>query len=369
MTDEPSPAEAKRVQLPWPLHEACRLWPDMPEDAFPGFIEDIRKHGLRDAIMLTPSGELLDGKNRARACILAGVELRTEVYHDDPWKFAISKNEHRRNMTEEEHRKRARLAARASEMAANPVGANQLGEGGEAAPPSIAEAAKTNRVTVDDVKSYRVVEKHGTPEEKAAVMSGKAALRGTADRGRARLASTKTPKQTLKSDDQVIADLAAAIVKRFGGGEPLTSRQIADRLPAPVSNVEKALALLGPQAQQLADNRYAIASIPPSREAEEPQAEADTSESASLAEPQTARAKIEARLDAEVAVRFQEQIATKDAEIAEWQASAALLLAEIEALEDEIQRRSPGRPKGDQPWLALGISRVAYYGRQARERK
>ena len=61
--------------------------------------DDITAYGLRDPITLTPDGLLLDGRNRALACEMAGVEPATMVFDGDPWLFSLSRNKHRRHMT------------------------------------------------------------------------------------------------------------------------------------------------------------------------------------------------------------------------------------------------------------------------------
>jgi ParB-like chromosome segregation protein Spo0J len=143
---------------------------------------------------MTPTGEIVDGKNRWRACLMAGVEPKTFVLESDPWAYAIAKNEHRRHMSEEDRRAvRAKLAARAAEMATDTEGGDRRSEKitGEAAPViSNAEAAKANLVTVDDVKSIKAIEKHA-PEELPAVMAAKKPLRATADKARSRAASIR----------------------------------------------------------------------------------------------------------------------------------------------------------------------------------
>lgn len=60
---------------------------------FEALVEDIRSHGLREPIVLL-DGMVLDGRNRLRACVAAGVEPRTEVYKPewgDPKAWVLSK--------------------------------------------------------------------------------------------------------------------------------------------------------------------------------------------------------------------------------------------------------------------------------------
>jgi hypothetical protein len=62
--------------------------------------EDIKKNGLEEPIVLFED-KILDGRNRHKACNLAGVDPNfTEFTGDDPVKFVISHNLHRRHLSE-----------------------------------------------------------------------------------------------------------------------------------------------------------------------------------------------------------------------------------------------------------------------------
>jgi hypothetical protein len=101
--------------------------------------DDIAANGLRDAVTLTPDGKLLDGRNRALACIMAGTEIPADkivVHNGDPWLFSISRNARSRHMTTDQ------IAMVVASLATRPLGANQYTKEGVAiATPSVAEAA------------------------------------------------------------------------------------------------------------------------------------------------------------------------------------------------------------------------------------
>jgi len=90
--------------FPWPVHPAADLFPLLGDDELHELADDIKRHGLHQPVWLWDDPErgtvLLDGRNRARACQIADVAIRTQPYRgDDPIAFSISANEKRRHLT------------------------------------------------------------------------------------------------------------------------------------------------------------------------------------------------------------------------------------------------------------------------------
>ena len=56
-----------------PHHALASLFPLLDGDEFDALVADVRAHGLRQRIVLH-EGAILDGRNRYRACIEAGIE-------------------------------------------------------------------------------------------------------------------------------------------------------------------------------------------------------------------------------------------------------------------------------------------------------
>jgi hypothetical protein len=54
-------------------HPAAAIYDLLDGDDFRDLAEDIEKHGLLTPIWLHPDGSILDGRNRYRACLKAGV--------------------------------------------------------------------------------------------------------------------------------------------------------------------------------------------------------------------------------------------------------------------------------------------------------
>jgi hypothetical protein len=122
------------------FHPIANLFPLMEGGEFAALVEDIRRHGLRELIVLY-EGMVLDGRNRDRACRQAGIEprYRVEVFssHAEATTFVISANIHRRHLTIEQRR--------------NLIG-KLLKTHPEQSDRQIAETAKTDHKTVAAVR-------------------------------------------------------------------------------------------------------------------------------------------------------------------------------------------------------------------------
>lgn len=96
------------------IHPAATLFPLMTEDEYQGLKADIAEHGQREDIVVW-CGKLIDGRNRLRACKELGREPDiAELDHDeDPWKYVISHNLHRRHLTTSQ---RAMIAGKLADM-------------------------------------------------------------------------------------------------------------------------------------------------------------------------------------------------------------------------------------------------------------
>jgi len=81
------------------IHPACDAVPRMSDSELDELIEDIRAHGLTDAIMLTDEGLLLDGRHRLIACYEACEDVRFQSTGVEPWAYTCSKNLKRRHLT------------------------------------------------------------------------------------------------------------------------------------------------------------------------------------------------------------------------------------------------------------------------------
>ena len=81
------------------LHPLCTLFPRMLDQEFMTLTADIKENGLRQPITLL-DGMILDGGNRYRACLQAGVEpVFVNFAGGNIVSFVLSANLHRRHMT------------------------------------------------------------------------------------------------------------------------------------------------------------------------------------------------------------------------------------------------------------------------------
>ena len=81
------------------LHPLCTLFPRITGIDFEYLRADIAANGLREPIVVH-EGMILDGGNRYRACLEAGVEPNTKEFDGDNLvSFVLSANLHRRHLT------------------------------------------------------------------------------------------------------------------------------------------------------------------------------------------------------------------------------------------------------------------------------
>jgi len=156
-------------------HPIASIFPLMPDDEIAVLAEDIASNSQRDPIWLL-DGKILDGRNRYRACVLVGVEPRTEQYTgNDPLGFVISKNLHRRHLDVSQ---RAMVAAKIS--TAKQGERRDLEPSRNSGKVTQEEAAKLLNVSADSVGNAAKVLANGVPSLQKAVESGQASASAAA---------------------------------------------------------------------------------------------------------------------------------------------------------------------------------------------
>jgi hypothetical protein len=73
------------------FHPLANIFPLIDGDDFAALVEDVRANGLREKIKLY-DGAILDGRNRYRACVEAGVDPVFEMFDGgDPVAFELNR--------------------------------------------------------------------------------------------------------------------------------------------------------------------------------------------------------------------------------------------------------------------------------------
>jgi hypothetical protein len=240
------------TQMKYEFHPAANIFPYMPEAELQALVDDIKAHGLREPIERL-DGRILDGRNRLRACALAGIDpLFVDVATDDPVAYVLSKNLHRRHLNESQ---RAMVGAAAMEFYEREAKERQKASGGNHTPQNVPVPDKfteahsashknesrekagslvnVSGVTIQRAKKVRA---KGSPALQAAVVSGKIRVNTAA-----KLADLPQDEQ-----DRIVA---AGIVKkqpgprkaRLGNDAPKTMR-LSGRALADATICQKALA-------------------------------------------------------------------------------------------------------------------------------
>ena len=122
------------------FHPVSEIFPLMQGEQYDQLIQDIRDHGLLEPIWLH-EGQIIDGRNRYRACLEANVEPETRVWNGDGSlvEFVVSLNLRRRHLTSSQ---RAAGAAEALDQLRVEAKERQREGGRGEVPQKIGEASK-----------------------------------------------------------------------------------------------------------------------------------------------------------------------------------------------------------------------------------
>ncbi|MFW6300116.1 MAG: hypothetical protein ACOC20_04255 [Oceanicaulis sp.] len=178
-------------------HPYADLFPWMEDKAYRDLVEDVRKNGVIEPIVMY-EGMILDGRNRYSAAREIGCDYPFVEYQgDDPLGFVIAKNLARRHLTESQ---RASVAARLAKMpqgrpagkpANLPVYVSAESERPPelaSAPMSQADAARALSISERSLRDAKSVHLNGAPELVAALDHGDASTSAAA-------AVAKLPKE------------------------------------------------------------------------------------------------------------------------------------------------------------------------------
>ena len=91
----------RRMDAELQAHPAACEFPMMDSKRYQELVEDIRDHGQLEPITLF-DGQILDGRNRYRACLELEIAPKTKTYSGNPWAYAWSLNGQRRDLVAEQ---------------------------------------------------------------------------------------------------------------------------------------------------------------------------------------------------------------------------------------------------------------------------
>lgn len=190
------------------VHPLAKLFPPVEGQAFTDLVEDIKKNGLVNPIVVD-GNLLLDGRNRLRACKAAGVSPRFVTFTSlglkvSPVDYIWSTNVNRRHLTADQrailsHEWTLLLAedARKRQVAALKKGNKVVQMKSKSAKPAKPNAtrravAERAQVTMHKVQQVELVTKHA-PQLAKKVASGEMKLKDAA-----KIAHKNLPKRKLK---------------------------------------------------------------------------------------------------------------------------------------------------------------------------
>ena len=153
------------------FHPLADIFPLVEGAEFDELVADIREHGLHEPIVVYED-KILDGRNRYRACLAAGIDPTFTAYTgDDPVAYVVSLNLRRRHLDESQ---RAMVAAKLATLKDG-----QRADLVEGLP--IGRASEMLNVGERSVARAREVQEHGARELIHAVERGNVSVSAAAD--------------------------------------------------------------------------------------------------------------------------------------------------------------------------------------------
>jgi N6-adenosine-specific RNA methylase IME4/ParB-like chromosome segregation protein Spo0J len=197
------------------FHPIADVFPLMTGAEFDELVEDIDQHGLCDGILLYED-KILDGRNRYRACLKAGVEpFFIQFLGRDPVAFAISANLRRRHLDASQ---RAIVAGKLATLRqGSRTDLSPIGEMSQAG------AAELLNVGKRSVERAQEVLDHGAPELLHAVERGEVSVSAAATV--ASLPHEEQRELVARGEKEILAAAKAINAKR---AEQRTTKVMAD---------------------------------------------------------------------------------------------------------------------------------------------
>lgn len=180
-------------------HEYAELFPMMEAAELEKLAADVKDNGLAHPLVLDQHGRLVDGRNRQKACEMAGVEPATQTRHfaDDAavLRFVVGANVHRRHLSESQ---RAMIAAQVANLEDGQK-KSDADRGRSIDLPAISQADAAEMFSIGEatVRRAAAVHRNGTPELRQAVKDGEIKVSAAA-----KIATLPPQEQTQKIAEQ-----------------------------------------------------------------------------------------------------------------------------------------------------------------------
>lgn len=201
-------------------HKYAQLFPMSPDAELADMAADVKQRGLLNPIIVL-NGEVLDGRNRLRACELAEV---TPIFVDyagtDPLADVLSWNLHRRQLTASQR------AMVATDLATMKQGQrNDLEPSADLRNVSQEQAAKSLGVSTRLVQSAQYVKDH-EPETVEKVKAGEITVNAAVQQVKARAQAEEERKYTNPKKEKIgkgieIACEAIKVLRQITNDDPL----------------------------------------------------------------------------------------------------------------------------------------------------
>ncbi|WMT71271.1 hypothetical protein [Bradyrhizobium sp. Ash2021] len=205
------------------FHPAANLFPMMTDAELEALGEDMLRNAQREEIILY-KGQILDGRNRYRACLLKGINPRfREEPTPDPYAFVASANLHRRHLDASQ---RAMIAAN---LATLRDGQNKAA-GASPDAPTQTDAAKLLEVSRPSVQRARYVKEHGVPDLVDAVKGGDVKVKPAAEFAKA--VPPLDQQRLIGEHGSAAAAVKATVQTKADRAAQVTPRKVPDPKPA-----------------------------------------------------------------------------------------------------------------------------------------
>jgi ParB-like chromosome segregation protein Spo0J len=227
------------------FHRFADAFPLMDSEALATLAEDIREHGQREPIR-TYQGEVLDGRNRFLACerleVAPWLVESTAKTDEEALAESISCNLHRRHLTASQ---RAMVGAMLEPMFAELAKARQIRKPADSVQANLPEqrqarddAAEAVNVSPRSIQDAKTVTERGTPELRAAVVSGDIAVSAASTAAAWEPEEQRELVERVEAGEKAATVIKAHVAHNSGNNEWYTPPEFVDAARAAMGSID-----------------------------------------------------------------------------------------------------------------------------------